>query len=426
MRSRRSQHWRPLDNAAKIFPANSTSRDSKVFRFSCELTEPVDAAALQSALDRTLERFPLYRSVLKRGAFWYYLEHSGLKAEARPESLPPCDPLYRHEQRTLLFRVQYYRCRISLEVYHVLADGTGALQFLCTLVYYYLLEKHPEAFPVPPELPYGASRFQEQADSFQKYYEKPAFSWKSRAGSAYQLRGERLPKRRLAVIEGRLCLPEVLGCAQSMGLTLTELMTAVLIRAIHEEMRVWDRRRPVAISIPVNLRSYFPSASIRNFFATITVSYDFSNQADNLEAVAAHVKREFRENLTEERLRARMNELCSLEHSLPLRLVPLPVKDLILRGAGCLESRRSTASFSNVGRVSMPEAMERYIRLFSVFTSPNVLQACACSFGDHYVVSFSGVLVNRDVERAFFSTLAGLGLDVTVVTNRVHADETDE
>ena len=77
--------WWRLDNAAKIFPSTSSAHDSKVFRFFCELKEEVEPAALQTALDRTMERFPLYRCVLKRGWFWYYLEDSPLPAVARPE-----------------------------------------------------------------------------------------------------------------------------------------------------------------------------------------------------------------------------------------------------------------------------------------------------------------------------------------------------
>ena len=97
--------WWKLDNAAKIFPSTSSGHDSKVFRFACELQETVDPGLLQEALDKTVERFPMYRSVMKRGWFWYYLEDSGLTAQVREEDLPPCYPLYPSVRRSLLFRV---------------------------------------------------------------------------------------------------------------------------------------------------------------------------------------------------------------------------------------------------------------------------------------------------------------------------------
>ena len=74
MSFKKNNGWQRLDNAAKIFPSNSTKSDTKVFRFCCELTEPVDPVLLQPALEATLESFPLYRAVLKRGLFWYYFE----------------------------------------------------------------------------------------------------------------------------------------------------------------------------------------------------------------------------------------------------------------------------------------------------------------------------------------------------------------
>lgn len=418
MNNRNIPPWWTLDNAAKIFPSTGSAHDSKVFRFVCELREPVDPQLLQDALDKTVERFPMYRSVMKRGWFWYYLEDSPLPARVRREELPPCCPIYPSVRRSLLFRVLYYRRRISLEVYHALTDGTGALNFLCALVYEYLLLRCPDEFPRPvPALPYDASQSQRQADSFQKYYEKPAGRSMERSPAAYQIRRERLPRNHLAILEGQMPLDQVLACARERGVTLTELMTAVFLRAIHAGMRVRDRKKPVVITIPVNLRSYFPSKSARNFFATINVGYDFSKGEDSLEAVLKEVRRSFRKNLTEEKIRERMNALCALEHSVPLRLVPLPLKDVILRIANMIAAQGVTASFSNIGKVSMPKEMEKLIHLFSVFASAGMLQACACSFGGEYVVSFVSPFRSLEVERVFFRELAGMGLEIVLTTN---------
>lgn len=418
MNNRNIPPWWTLDNAAKIFPSTGSAHDSKVFRFVCELREPVDPQLLQDALDKTVERFPMYRSVMKRGWFWYYLEDSPLPARVRREELPPCCPIYPSVRRSLLFRVLYYRRRISLEVYHALTDGTGALNFLCALVYEYLLLRCPDEFPRPvPALPYDASQSQRQADSFQKYYEKPAGRSMERSPAAYQIRRERLPRNHLAILEGQMPLDQVLACARARGVTLTELMTAVFLRAIHAGMRVRDRKKPVVITIPVNLRSYFPSESARNFFATINVGYDFSKGEDSLEAVLKEVRRSFRKNLTEEKIRERMNALCALEHSVPLRLVPLPLKDVILRIANMIAAQGVTASFSNIGKVSMPKEMEKLIHLFSVFASAGMLQACACSFGGVYAVSFASPYRVCETERVFFRELTQLGIKVVLTTN---------
>jgi len=414
----KNPRWSRLDNAAKIFPSNSSVRDTKVFRFFCELREPVDPVILQSALDKTIREFPFYCSVMKRGLFWNYLEDSGLRPAVSQEHAHPCLSLYSPNRKGLLFRVLYYGRRINLEIYHVLTDGTGALQFLCTLVHHYLLEKHPEAFPgPPPRLDYTASQSQLWDDSFQKYYEKPPLPRPRLTRGAYRLRGERMPDNSLSVVEGHLPVDALRSCARARDATLTEFLTAVLIQAIHDQMRLRDRSRPVVITVPVNLRNFFPSESARNFFTTINVGYDFSRQPKSLDAVTAHVHQCFRENLTESRLREHVNALCFLEHNIPLRLVPLLLKDRILYAAGRLADRQATASFSNVGKVSMPPEMEPYIHLFGAFTSPGKLQASVCSFGNRYVISFAGPLRGRDVERTFFRQLVQLGIDVEIAAN---------
>lgn len=66
--------WRKLDNAAIAFPLVTGRNDSRVFRFYCQLKEEVDPDILQSALDQTMEKYPLFQAVLRKGLFWFYLE----------------------------------------------------------------------------------------------------------------------------------------------------------------------------------------------------------------------------------------------------------------------------------------------------------------------------------------------------------------
>ena len=77
--------WSRLENAAKIFPSTTSREDTKVFRFTCELTEMVQKAPLQAALEETLEFFPFYRYSLRRGLFWYFYEESREKLENSEE-----------------------------------------------------------------------------------------------------------------------------------------------------------------------------------------------------------------------------------------------------------------------------------------------------------------------------------------------------
>lgn len=423
MKRQKAFQWSRLDNAAKIFPPTSNARDPKVFRFACELTEEVRPEALQAALDKTLEQFPFYRSVLKKGLFWYYLEATDLAARVEPERQAPCSMLYKGEGRDLLFRVTWYRRRINLEVYHALADGTGALHFLRMLVYHYLLLVHAAEFAgSPPPIDYDASHTQKMDDSFLKYYAKDRKAPPELNPHAYHLRGDRLADCGLSIVEGLLPLGPLLAKAKEHGATLTVFLTAVLMQAIHSQMTLRDERRPVVVTVPVNLRNYFPSSSARNFFSVVNVGYDFSAGSGELADIIAKLTADLQAELTQEKLARRMNRLAALEHTMFIRVIPLFLKIPVLQLSNRITEREITASFSNIGKVEMPAPLQKYIRLFDVFLSTKRLQACMSSFGDRFVITFTTPFVSTDVQRSFFRILTGMGLAAAVTTNFVDVE----
>ena len=114
--------WRKLDNAALAFPLVTGKDDTRVFRFYCELKEPVEEATLQAALDETMKCYPLFQAVLRKGLFWFYLERREIRPVVHPEKKPPCSRLYIPDKKSLLFEVSYYQNRINFEVYLYLSD----------------------------------------------------------------------------------------------------------------------------------------------------------------------------------------------------------------------------------------------------------------------------------------------------------------
>lgn len=77
-----------------------------------------------------------------------------------------CPPIYDEYKTNLLFKVSYFKQRINLEMYHSLSDGTGALQFLKSILYYYLTTKHKDKLASMPIPDFNASFSQKKADSF--------------------------------------------------------------------------------------------------------------------------------------------------------------------------------------------------------------------------------------------------------------------
>ncbi|MDF2676350.1 MAG: hypothetical protein K0Q97_643 [Bacillota bacterium] len=427
MARKKASEWSKLDNAAKIFPANSIKSDTKVFRFACELKEEVNKDILQKALNITIEDFPLFKSVIKSGLFWYYFERSHIEPLVKEENLPPLSPLFDKNKKDLLFRVMYYRNRISFEVYHALTDGTGALQFLRALVFKYLLIKHADELKgTNPVLDYDASRSQKSDDSFQRYRTENSKlivkKTKLKKETAYLIKGLKIPEYRLKVIEGVMPVKDIIKLSKDYDTSLTIFLAAILMISISEEMPTRHKKYPVVLNIPVNLRTYFNSETARNFFGVINVSYNFNENSSDLADVIKSVQNSFKENLTAENLSSRINALMSLEQNYLLRAIPLTFKNYGLKKANDIFDKGWTSSLSNVGKVDMPPELRPYISSFDVFVSTNKLQACACSYGDKFRISFTSAFVSSDILRRFFRNLTSLGLNVDIVANKIYEE----
>lgn len=408
--------WLKLDNAGKIFPSTSSKRNTGVFRFCCELNEPVKEAPLQQALEKTVERFPHFLYILRNGLFWYYLEASGLRPQVHEENRGVCAQLFYRNRRGLLFDVSYYENRVNLEVYHALTDGTGALQFLQYLVCSYLAAVHPgqvrdeladELSPAPV-----SSRAE---DSFKKYYQPVKKTKSDLPSRAYRLTGTFSEGYR--VTEGLMSCRKVLALAKSYGSSLTIFLCALLMVSVHREMMLYKEKKPVVITVPVNLRQYFTSETTRNFFGNIRVAYQFQEGEENLEDIIASLKASFQRELTQERLQSRISGYMAVERNPFAKIAPLSFKNFCLRIARRVSDVGETLVVSNVGKVSLPEEIAPFVDHMSVFASTAKLQACVCSCGDVLSVGFSSHYEETDIQRNFFRLLAGMGVEIEIKSN---------
>lgn len=399
-----------MDNAAKVFPSSRRKADAQVFRISCELYECIDPNVLQRAVDGAIGQFDLYRFVLKRGWFWYYLEDSHEVPRVREEYKSPCAPLYTSGKNQLLFEVTYFDKRINLEVFHALSDGTGAVYFLKSIVARYLSEKHGLKRP-PDDI--DASRSQLHDDSFLHHYDDTVKVRRTIEPTACRIRGRRLPDNRIEVITGHMSASAVLKQSHAVNASLTSYLCACFTMAVRENMPVSELRRPIVACVPVNLRRFFASGSMRNFFNTIYVPYQ-SSAEDDLTDVVRKINETFSERLEPERIRNNMNGYVALEDNIFTKFVPLPVKDVVLRLAYQVTEKKQTYSLSNIGMITVPPEFEPYIRAFDLCSSTNQLMLCMCSFGDTLSLSFTSPFINKDIERSFFRRLTSMGIDVEI------------
>lgn len=409
-------NWRKLDNAALAFPLVTGKNDTRVFRFYCELKEAIDPELLQNALDKTMEKYPLFQMVLRKGLFWFYLEHRDIRPVVKTEKKPPCSRLYIPDKKNLLFQVSYYEKRINFEVFHALTDGTGAMHFLQELVTNYLKQAHPEQnLPSLPEEDASTPGDQEE-DSFSQYYSSDIPRNSEKKPRAVRLPGERLIHEDMHITEVVLPVKELHDRAKEYGVSITVLVTAMFLCAIHKEIPKSRQKRPIALMVPVNLRNYFPSQSMGNFFGWIEVGHVFSDNT-TFHEVLSHVKEQFTSQLSEEKIAVHMNGYVRLEKNPLIRAVPLEIKKYFLMVGANLGSRSITAVYSNIGILRFPKEYSEYIDRFGIFASTNSMQLCSCSYENQMVLGFTSKLPKDNIQRNFMEMLKKEELPYTEKNN---------
>lgn len=452
------KNWVRLDNASNIFLAAMNARDTKVFRLSAEMEDTVDPEFLQQALDTTYANYLLYHSVLRRGIFWYYLEESELHPQVKLDTNPSCEALYHFDRKELLFRVVYWKKRISLEVFHALSDGTGALWFFQDLVKEYVHLKHPETRVENDETQRDYSHQRLVEDSFARYFRKtdqtsftkvaqsafrsvteygkiagrkasgllmPVAERDQSGKKVYQVKGAKTPDNRPRIVEMEVPVKRALSMAKEHDASLTLYLTALFMESIRRSEPNFKGNETMSVSVPVNLRQFFPSDSARNFFSVTRLEYTFGKgqEGDTLEEICASLREQFEPQLTKESLEGWLSRLIAFEYHPLARIVIRPLKDLALKWVNYRNNRNLTLAISNLGRVSFAPSVDAFVHQVYFHTVAVRPQFCAISHGDTLTISFSGPFVETDIQREFARLLQESGIPVTVSANKVTAEE---
>ncbi len=420
----RQRRWSRLDNASKIFLAARSSRDSKVFRLSCELREDVQAELLQQALDETLRDFPLFRSCLRRGIFWYYLEDCADRPLVQEEKDLPCSPLYRPDKPGLLFRVLYYRRRIHLEVFHSLTDGTGALWFLqALLVRYLVLEKgralteEEQQFLNPPYLE------QMNEDSFSRLFSHQSRKQRTKVPrkkrSVYRVKGSRTPDKRLNIVEFQLSLKEALARSKALDVTLTIYLTALFVQGVFQRMPECEKDKQLTISVPINLRKRYGSYSARNFFAAVTLQLQPEELESGLTTICRRLSEELQKKSSAEFLDRHLAQLQAYEENPFLRIMPRVLKDPILAFFNHRGNRDISLSISNLGQLKLPSGLMPELEAASLAVAVQRPQLCCISSGDVLTVVLLSPFLERDWQELTLNLLRAEGFTVSSDANEL-------
>ena len=318
----KTNNWRRLDNSAKIFPIASSKKYSSVFRLSAVLKEKIDPKILKTSVDRVLKNLPSFKVKLKKGAFWYYFEDNNKEIIIEEEKNYPCKYIDPNTNNDYLFKVTYWENKINLDIFHSLTDGNSGVIFLREIVYTYIEISHKDIFDKKLRIQRKLSNNTE--DDYLKNYNK-----KSKGGrggkKAYILKGKQLPLAAIGVTHVNINIEQLKAKAKEKGVTITQYLTAVIILAIYNtNYKKYNGKKPIKVCIPVDLRKYFKSETISNFFSYITVQTDMNlKMLQSFDGLLKFVKENFEKMLTKEEISKTMSANVKLGNNPFIKSIPL-------------------------------------------------------------------------------------------------------
>ena len=421
----REIRWDRLDNTAHLFPVIAGENMSNVYRISVTLTELVQPDILQQALNIVLPKMDGFNLRLRMGVFWYYFEENGKPApKVREESNFPCRYIQQNQNHSYMFRVTYYKYRINLEVFHVLTDGMGGINFLKEVTYQYLRLAHPELKEkVGDSLNSGTSLNRE--DSFLKNYKKSSAKG-YQTKKAYLLKGEHLGPGEFGVMHGYMQIPQLKEVCHRYGCSINEYLVSVYIWSVYTEcMKGMPSASPIRVAVPVNLRPDFNSITTKNFFVMVSAEFHPTKEVYTFAEVLEIVRDNLRSQINREHLEKLFSYNVSNEKLLAARAVPLFLKNIAMKLVYTKSALANTTTITNIGNIGVDEEYRQYVEMFHAFLAMSKGQhfkGTICSYGSTLVFSFSFDLKDVSVQRGFFRKIAADGIEVELDTNGVTAD----
>lgn len=416
--------WIKLDTAAKLYPSISQTHNNTTFRLNVELYKDVDKDLLQQALVKIMPRFPSFAVALKRGLFWYYLEHNNAVPLVREDSGFPCKRLRDFINNGFLFNIAYFKKNVIMECFHGLADGAGAIEFLKTLLYEYFTlcgyDMDAEGMVLDAD---GKVHDDELENSFLTYFEEGGDFKKLKQPAAYHILGTPLLENNIFVTHGIMNLKEFLAAVKKKGVTVSAYVAALLIYAIYKDqaMQLKQSKHPIVISVPVDLRSMFPSNTLRNFVSYANVGMVVTKNT-TFEQILETVSKQLIEGLTKQEIHAKINKNVKFEKNPFIRITPLFMKNLVvsntykLYGEGCY-----TMLLSNLKTTHFPQTMRRQIKniYYTLGVSDlNPLNCVVVSYEDKMIITFARGIEETSIIRNFFEHFSKeLGMYIEIKGN---------
>ncbi|MCX8059501.1 MAG: hypothetical protein N3A58_08825 [Spirochaetes bacterium] len=418
--------WIKLDNAAKIYPSITNTKNTNFFRVSVYLKEPVNISILEETLNYVFPRFPYFQVYLKKGLFWFYFEKTDKIPQLLCEQTYPCRSLKIFNDN-LLVKIIPYKNRISVESTHILTDGYGILTFLKALTGCYLHFKYGEDFDFEDLItPKKKINEEEYEDAFQRFKNIKTAKVPKKI-RAFKVDCDANKNNEYFIVRLEISIEEISKVTKNLGVTINDFIVASMIEAYQRyyinDSKLWKRnkKQPITVVVPVNLRKHFGVNTLRNFSYILDPSIDMNLGIFTFDEILNNVHHFMKLYNTPKNILPYLKRNIISEKKFIIKIIPLFIKDFILKlSYDAIGSKPVSTSVSNIGIIKMPEKMNKYIDSFDFIPSPSYTLKYltgVIGFQDKLIINIGKVCKCTKIERYFIENFIKNNIKVKVKTN---------
>lgn len=412
--------WMRNDTISIMFASVESKKQSRLFRISAIFKdEDVDPERLKEAVRIAVQRYPLYTYRNTNGFFWSYLEKSDSLPAVLPEEHRPAELRRLGNDGAPAIVFLYYKRRLAIETTHVLGDGAGTMELLKTVVAHYMILGGAD------KSDFTGIRFGDEKPS-ETELENPLALFRNddklsvpERDSAYNL-PYKFEKDYQNHISGLVSVEAVKPICKDKNITVSEFLASGIILAM---LRTAEKpiNKTIVIDVPVNLRNFFPTDSIRNFASSIPLQFNPCGKMDyTFDEIAKEIKGKLTQVNTKENQQAFINKNYALTQKKIFQYIPYfikkPVINLMQKKS---HTKEMTLIMSNVGNIVLPEIMSNKIERFEVVSGDARVYNMPMFF---YIISMNGYMnitfglsgKDRKLCKEFFRILSTMGIPVRI------------
>jgi len=191
--------------------------------------------------------------------------------------------------------------------------------------------------------------------------------------------------------------------------SITEYLTALYTYALYLSIHNKKSNKEIIIEVPINLRNYYNVDTLSNFFVCMSInSKIIENRLTTFPKILNQVHQEFKEKLTEDKVKSYLTRDVKLGMNISIRLVPFFIKKLFINFLGTLVIKGSTSTLSNVGIIDIDNKYKKYIDNILILVMPGKFQkikCTVCSFDEKVNITINSNINDIKFQKTFLKLL---------------------